>query len=66
MYLSLSDLLKSEKVIIKPLKGNGYNYEAEEVVKCLQNDQLESKIMPLDETLKIMEAMDYIRSQWNK
>ena len=66
LYLSLSDLLKSEKVIIKPLKGNGYNYEAEEVVKCLQNEQLESRIMPLDETLKIMEAMDYIRSQWDK
>jgi hypothetical protein len=47
-----------------PLEGNGYNYEAMEVVRCLQNQQLESEIMPLDETLKIMEAMDYIRCQW--
>ena len=64
MYISLSGLLESPKVTIMPLEGNGYNYEAGEVVKCLQNQQLESEIMPLDETLKIMEAIDYIRSQW--
>jgi len=64
-YISLSGLLKSEDTTIQPLKGNGYNYEAEEVVKCLQAGRLESEIMPLDETLKIMEAMDLIRSQWS-
>ncbi|MEM8673674.1 MAG: Gfo/Idh/MocA family oxidoreductase [Cyanobacteria bacterium P01_G01_bin.67] len=65
LYIALSSLLKSEMVTVKPLAGNGYNYEASEVVRCLQNGQLESKIMPLDETLKIMEAMDQIRSQWH-
>ena len=66
IYLSLSDLLNSTETTIQPLTGNGYNYEAEEVVKCLQNGQLESTIMPLDETLKIMTAVDQIRSQWSK
>ena len=66
LYLNLSGLLSSDKVKIKPLAGNGYNYEAEEVMNCLENAQLESKIMPLDETLKIMEAADYIASQWKK
>ncbi len=66
LYLSLSGLLKSDKITIKPLEGNGYNYEAIEVMNCLKNGQLESKIMPLDETLKILEAADYIRSQWQK
>jgi predicted dehydrogenase len=65
-YLSLMGLLNSEKTIIKPLLGNGYNYEAAEVVRCLQNGELESKIMPLDETLKIMKAMDRIRSVWSE
>ncbi len=65
IYISLSSLIQSSAVTIKPLEGNGYNYEAQEVVKCLQNGKLESEIMPLDETVKIMEAMDYIRSQWN-
>lgn len=63
-YILLSGLLNSDKSIIKPLAGNGYNYEAAEVVRCLQNGELESQIMPLDETLKIMTAMDQIRSQW--
>ena len=66
LYISLSGLLKSEEATIMPLTGNGYNYEAMEVVKCLQNGQLESETMPLDETLKITEAMDYIQSQWSK
>lgn len=64
LYVSLSNLLKSEAVTIKPLVGNGYNYEAAEVIKCLQNKQLESQVMPLDETLSIIEAMDQIRFQW--
>jgi predicted dehydrogenase len=63
-YISLSGLLKSQQGIVQPVAGNGYNYEAAEVMNCLRNKQLESKIMPLDETLQIMEAMDKIRSQW--
>lgn len=66
LYIYLSGLFKSDTVTVKPLAGNGYNYEAIEVMNCLKNAQLESKIMPLDETLKIMEATDYICSQWEK
>ena len=66
LYISLSGLLNSAQVTVKPLEGNGYNYEAIEVINCLNNAQLESKIMPLDETLKIIEAADYIRNQWQK
>lgn len=65
VYLTLSGLLKSQKAIVRPIAANGYNYEAAEVIDCLQNRQLESKTMPLDDTLKIMEATDKIRSQWN-
>ena len=66
VYISLTGLLNSDASTIKPLVGNGYNYEAAEVVRCLQNGELESKVMPLDETLKIMETMDWLRSQWTK
>ena len=68
LYLSVFGLLRSRgtRVTIKPLVGNGYNYEAMEVMNCLHNNRLESEIMPLDETLKIMEAADYIASQWQK
>ena len=47
-----------------PLQGNGYNYEAAEVARCLRAGKLESDIMPLDETLAIMQTLDQLRAQW--
>jgi predicted dehydrogenase len=46
-------------------ESNGFNYEASEVMRCLGADEKESPIMPLAETLKIMESLDVIRSQWS-
>jgi hypothetical protein len=46
------------------MEGNGYNYEALEVARCLKAGKLESDIMPLDETRAIMVTMDTIRDQW--
>ncbi len=43
--------------------GNGYNYEAAEVGRCLREGQRESRIMPLDESVRIMETVDEIRRQ---
>ena len=48
----------------QPHEGNGYNYEAAEVGRCLRAGKLESDIMPLDETLSIMQTLDTIRGQW--
>jgi hypothetical protein len=31
---------------------------------CLRANKLESGLMPLDETLSIMQTMDAIRAQW--
>lgn len=45
--------------------GNGYQYEAAEVMRCLRANACESNVMPLDETLEIMTVMDTIRQQWN-
>lgn len=49
----------------QPVLGNGYGYEAIEVGHCLRRGDRESKIMPLDETLRIIETMDAVRRQWN-
>ncbi len=62
--LSLSISGQQEEVIEAPFDGNGYNYEAAEVMRCLEAGQLESDRMPLDETLSIMKAMDQVRAQW--
>jgi dihydrodiol dehydrogenase / D-xylose 1-dehydrogenase (NADP) len=63
IILSLEE--KPKKTFRLPYKSTGYNYEAKEVMKCLISGQIESKIMPLDETLEIMKTMDILRSQWN-
>ncbi len=53
-----------DQMVEMPLEGNGYNYQAREVMKCLRTGKLESDIMPLNETLSIMKTMDEIRAQW--
>lgn len=53
-----------EKIHI-PMDGyNGYEWEAIEVMDCIQAGKTESEIMPLDETLSIMRTMDTVREQW--
>jgi len=43
--------------------GNGYNYEADEVVRCLRAGRKESTILPLDFSLRLIRLLDRIRAQ---
>ncbi|MGA7934585.1 MAG: gfo/Idh/MocA family oxidoreductase, partial [Kovacikia sp.] len=61
----LSAMRDSSITFSQPVLGNGYSYEAAEVVNCLRRGDRESKVMPLDETLRMMETMDAVRQQWN-
>ena len=47
-----------------PIDGNGYGYEAAEVVRCLRAGEVESPLMPLDESVMIMEVLDTARRQF--
>lgn len=53
-----------EETVHLPYLGNGYTHEAIEVMECLRNGRLESDIMPLDESLAIMQTMDTLRESW--
>jgi predicted dehydrogenase len=55
---------KEPETIAPPVEGNGFNYQIEEVARCIAAGKAESDIMPLDETLSIMTLMDDIRKQW--
>jgi predicted dehydrogenase len=46
-----------------PYVGNGLHYEADEVARCLEIGLLESPLMPLDETIAIMDTMDTVLAQ---
>jgi len=43
--------------------GNGYNYEADEVTKCLRAGKMESDILPLDFSLRLIRLLDRIRKE---
>ncbi len=62
--LTLSVQGEEDQVLRLPFEGNGYNYEAVEVMDCLRGSKTESDVMPLDETLAIMRTLDQIRAQW--
>lgn len=51
-------LLRGSHDLHLPCRGNGYNYEAEEVVRCLREGLTESPVMPLDESVAIMRIID--------
>ena len=55
---------KDTEEIAPEIVGNGFNYQAAEVARCLRADKTESDIMPLDESVAIMNTMDQLRAQW--
>ncbi|MHA2098769.1 MAG: Gfo/Idh/MocA family protein [Candidatus Kariarchaeaceae archaeon] len=54
----------SNKLTI-PFEGNGYNHEILEVNNCLKSQQIESKVMPLDDSIAVLQIMDEVRKKWN-
>ena len=52
-----------ERSIVHSFRGNGKNYEAEEVVRCLRAGRTESEIMPLQDTIEVLRIMDEARQQ---
>lgn len=51
------------KTVYVPYVGNGYNYEASEVVRCMRAGALESPVWPLDQTAGVMQTLDLIRNR---
>ncbi len=54
---------KDEETVEIALEGNGYNYEAVEVMGCLREGKKESEGISLVETVEIMKTMDEVRAQ---
>jgi len=53
-----------DEVVREATADNGFRYEAAEVMRCLVAGERESSVMPLDETVAVLEAMDGIRASW--
>jgi predicted dehydrogenase len=50
----------------RPGGSNGLRLEAEEVMRCLAQGELESPVMPLAETVAVLETIDRIRAAWSR
>ena len=53
---------KTKKIPVR-IKGNGYNYEAEEVMKCISQGKIESTKLPLSFSLELMKMIDSVLNQ---
>jgi len=63
--IHLVDEAGNKTTVPVEFKGNGYNYEAEEVVNCLLNNQTQSNKMSWDASLELIDILDNIRKQCN-
>jgi len=61
---TLSVLGEKDSVFEAPLKGNGLHYQVLEIMRSLRENEIENTIMPLNESLQIMQTMDELRKQW--
>lgn len=41
--------------------GHGMHWEADAAARCLRDGRLEEEMMPLEESIVVMEAMDRVR-----
>lgn len=52
-----------KETFYEPFKTTGYNFEAEEVMKCIREGKKQSDIMPLSLSMSILKIMDEVREQ---
>jgi predicted dehydrogenase len=52
------------KTITKHFAGNGYHYEADELMHSVRAGRTESEILPLADSLIVMQALDKARAAW--
>jgi predicted dehydrogenase len=52
-----------DEVLRQTIKGAGFNHEIAEVARCLRFGAAESPLVPLDETIAILDVLDSARAQ---
>jgi predicted dehydrogenase len=60
-YITVHDGTGDE-VLRQDVPGNGFGHEIEEVARCLLAGELESPLVPLDETVALLEVLDEVRA----
>lgn len=55
-------LRRNQTRVTRHFPGFGYQFEAEEAMRCMWANELESPIMPLGETVALLELLDRLRA----
>jgi len=50
--------------IEEPVVGNGYQYEADEVARCLHAGKIQSDVVSWEHSLSVLNTMDRLRNLW--
>jgi predicted dehydrogenase len=61
-FITVSDGAGQE-VLTQTIEGNGFGPQILEVGRCLRSGELESPLIPLDETVAVLEVLDDVRAQ---
>lgn len=68
-FFCASDIIvnvnNEQTCISKPYIGNGFDEEVIEACNCIRAGKTQSNIMPMTESIRILEQMDYVRKQIN-
>lgn len=56
--------IESEADFDENRPNHGFEYQVEEAAQCIKTGKTESEIIPLSETIAIMELMDKMRDEW--
>jgi predicted dehydrogenase len=56
--------LGATQTVTRTYAGNGYHYEADEVMRCVRQGAKESGLMPLSQSLAMAALMDEARASW--
>lgn len=62
--LTITTKTAEPQTLTFPHRGRGYTYMAEAFMDLIRDGQRDSEIIPLAESVAIMETMDVCRSQW--
>ena len=60
LFVNVND---EQQHIKKPCIGDGFEEEIIEACNCIREGKIQSDIMPMSESIKMLEQMDYIRKQ---
>jgi len=53
-----------EETVRRPFRVNGYEYEAEETMRCIKEGLTQSPLLPVAKTIELLELMDGLRKAW--